>query len=247
MLDRRESMEEIKIGSINMLLHRKAIKNLHINVLPPDGQVRISAPQKMSDLAIRMAVIHRIPWIKKQQRAFVTQQRQSEREMISGESHYLWGKRYRLEVIYRNGKHLLVAKHDLLNLYISPNTSRDNRFKVLQDFYREAVKRESQRLISKWVEKMDLPKPTWQVRKMRTMWGSCNIENRRILLNLELAKKPVECLEYVIVHELAHLIERYHNAHFRDILDTYLPSWRERRNLLSEYPLADECWNFGLE
>nr|WP_275663979.1 SprT family zinc-dependent metalloprotease [Ignatzschineria cameli] len=230
-----------------MILQRKAIKNLHINVLPPDGQVRISAPKKMSDLAIRMAVIHRIPWIKKQKRSFITQSRQSEREMISGESHYLWGKRYRLEIVYKQGKHQLFVKHDHLLLSISPNTSRDNRFKVLQDFYREAVKRECGRLIDKWVEKMGVPMPTWQVRKMRTMWGSCNIEARRILLNLELAKKPIECLEYVVVHELAHFLERHHNAHFRDILDHYLPSWRERRNLLTTYPLADECWSFGLE
>lgn len=237
-------MIEITIGSITMALYRKQIKNLHISVLPPDGKVRISAPEHMTETAIRMAVINRIPWIKRQQRDFEVQSRQSGREMVSGESHYLWGKRYRLELIERRGKHEIVVHHDRLQLYVNPRTTRENRIKVIQSFYREAVRDALPKLIKKWSEKIGLEIPSWNVRRMRTMWGSCNSQKRRILINSELAKKPIECLEYIVVHELTHLIERLHNDRFRDILDTYLPDWRERRSLLQKMPLSEENWMF---
>ena len=239
-------MEEIIIGSIAMSLHREAIKNLHISVLPPDGRVRVSVPEHMSDRAIRMAVISRIPWIKKQQRDFALQHRQSMREMVSGESHYLWGKRYRLEVIEARGKHQMLVNHDRLQLYINPNTTRDNRQKVVQKFYRDAVNKELPALMQKWSKRLGLTLPTWHVRRMRTIWGSCNREAERILINSELAKKPFECLEYIVVHELIHLIERLHNDRFRSLLDEYLPDWRERRALLKKMPLSEENWMFNI-
>ncbi|MBS7836291.1 M48 family metallopeptidase [Wohlfahrtiimonas chitiniclastica] len=239
-------MSEIIIGSITMLLNRKEIKNLHISVLPPDGKVRISAPEHMTETAIRMAVIHRIPWIKKQQREFGQQSRQSIREMINGESHYLWGKRYRLEVIERHGKHKLVIEHGRLRLYVQPGTTNKNRQQVVQKFYRDALMEKLPELMQEWCHKMALDIPSYQVRRMRTMWGSCNREKQRVLINSELAKKPIECLEYIIIHELTHLIERLHNDRFRDILDIYLPDWRERRALLQKMPLADENWVFNV-
>lgn len=239
-------MTEITIGTITMSLYRKAIKNLHISVLPPDGRVRISAPEHMTETAIRMAVIHRIPWIKKQQRDFSLQLRQSEREMISGESHYLWGKRYRLEMIERYGKHEMILHHGRLQLFVKPGTTRENRQKVVQKFYRNAVRDALPALMQEWSEKMALTLPSWQVRRMRTIWGSCNREKQRVLINSELAKKPIECLEYIVVHELAHLIERLHNDRFREQLDTHLPNWRESRALLQKMPLSEENWMFRI-
>ncbi|MGN0920195.1 MAG: M48 family metallopeptidase [Cellvibrio sp.] len=236
-------MHDLKIGSINIELHRKAIKNLHISVLPPDGAVRVAAPDAMSETAIRMAVISRIPWIRKQQQSFSKQARQSEREMLTGECHYLWGGRYRLEIIEGKGKHQVTIKGGRIKLLINPNTSPHNRAKLLEKYYRTVLKDRISSLLPVWQEKLGVIAADWGVKKMKTKWGSCNIDAKRIWINLELAKKPVECLEYILVHELVHLIERHHNDAFKDHLDTFLPDWRERCDLLNRTPLAHVDWS----
>ncbi|MCG6359399.1 M48 family metallopeptidase [Vibrio fluvialis] len=235
-------MPKVEIGSIAMQLNRKAIKNLHISVLPPDGRVRVSAPESMTETAIRMAVISRIPWIKKQQSDFAKQPRQSDREMVSGECHYLWGKRYRLNVVERAGKHEIKLGRGRLHLYVNPATTLENKALVLSSYYRDALKARIAELLPVWEDKIGVTAADWGIKKMKTKWGSCNTQAKRIWLNLELAKKPPECLEYILVHELVHLLERNHNERFKGYMDKLLPDWRERRDLLNRMPLAHNNW-----
>ncbi|EGR4479999.1 M48 family metallopeptidase [Vibrio cholerae] len=235
-------MPKVEIGSIAMQLNRKAIKNLHISVLPPDGRVRVSAPESMTETAIRMAVISRIPWIKKQQSDFAKQPRQSDREMVSGECHYLWGRRYRLNVVERAGKHEIKLGRGRLHLYVNPATTLENKALVLSSYYRDELKARIAELLPIWEDKIGVIAADWGVKKMKTKWGSCNIQAKRIWLNLELAKKPPECLEYILVHELVHLLERNHNERFKGYMDRLLPDWRERRDLLNRMPLAHNNW-----
>lgn len=235
-------MPKVEIGSIAMQLNRKAIKNLHISVLPPDGRVRVSAPESMTETAIRMAVISRIPWIKKQQSDFAKQPRQSDREMVSGECHYLWGRRYRLNLIERSGKHEIKLGRGRLHLYVNPATTLENKTLVLNSYYRDALKARIAELLPVWEDNIGVKAADWGIKKMKTKWGSCNIQAKRIWLNLELAKKPPECLEYILVHELVHLLERKHNERFKGYMDRLLPDWRERRDLLNRMPLAHNNW-----
>lgn len=238
-------MPVMQIGSLEVQLNRKAIKHLHISVLPPDGRVRVSAPKNMTDTAIRMAVISRLPWIKKQQQSFAEQPRQSKRELVGGESHYLWGRRYRLELTERTGRHEMFRQgNSKLHLWVKPGTSRDNKARVLDDFYRHEMKQRIAELLAYWQPVLGVEVVDWGVRKMKTKWGSCNIQSKRIWLNLELAKKPPECLEYILVHELVHLLERHHNDRFRQYMDRYLPDWQERRTLLNSGPLSYEEWSY---
>lgn len=229
----------MRIGELTFEFIRKPIKNLHISVLPPAGTLRVAAPEAMTDTAVRMAVVKRIPWIKKQQAAFRQQSRESERELVSGETHYFWGKRYRLEVIETAGKHWLEVGHQRFKLYLTPNTSVKNRLKVIETYYRQALKDQLVVLLPLWSARLGVSVADVRIQKMKTKWGSCAIENGCILLNLELAKKPIECLEYVLVHELAHLLERKHSERFVAILNEYLPDWSERKALLAAYPLGD--------
>lgn len=235
-------MPKVEIGSITLQLNRKAIKNLHISVLPPDGRVRVSAPESMTETTIRMAVISRIPWIKKQQSDFAKQPRQSDREMVSGECHYLWGRRYRLNLIERSGKHEIRLGRGRLHLYVNTATTLENKALVLSSYYRDALKARIAELLPMWESKIGVAATDWGVKRMKTKWGSCNCQAKRIWLNLELAKKPPECLEYILVHELVHLLERNHNERFKGYMDKLLPDWRERRDLLNRMPLAHNNW-----
>lgn len=225
----------MQIGNLSVEVRRKAIKNLHISVLPPSGVVRVSAPLKMSDDAVKMAVANRLQWIKKQQRAFKNQARETAREIVSGESHYLWGKRYLLEVLPTTGKHSLEVEHRKIKLFVRPNTDLKKQTAVIESFYRNELKREIGKLLEKWQPKMGVVAKRFGVKKMKTLWGSCNTDTASIWLNLELAKKPPECLEYVVVHELTHLLERHHNARFMAHMDNFLPNWqiiKQRLNAL---------------
>lgn len=236
-------MPLVQIGSLSLQLNRKAIKNLHISVLPPDGRIRVSAPKQMTETAIRMAVISRIPWIKKQQREFSGQPRQSNRQMVSGECHYFWGKRHRLNLIERVGRHEVKVSGSRIHLFVNPGTSIENRALVLTEFYRAQLKDQIVKLINHWQSHMGIEIVDWSVKKMKTKWGSCNTLVKRIWLNLELARKPPECLEYILVHELVHLLERTHNERFLFHMDKFMPNWRERRDLLNKMPLAFGTWS----
>ena len=219
---------------------RKPIKNLHIGVYPPEGRVRVAAPVHLTEDNIRLAIISRLSWIKKQQAKFAAQPRQSKREMVSGESHYIFGQRYRLEVIERPGKHeIKILNHSIVQLFVKPGTSPQNRALVLTQWYREQLQVKITALLDKWQPILGENIAEFGIKKMKTKWGSCNISERRIWLNLELAKKPIECLEYVLVHELVHLLERHHNDRFKDHMDEYLPHWRQYRDILNQQPLTD--------
>lgn len=231
--------ETLKIGSIDIEIHRKDVKNLNITVHPPMGDVRVSAPLSMSETSVRMAIIGRLAWIKKQQADFKEQRRQSKREMMSGESHYLWGKHYRLNVIERHGKHFMKKHGQWLDLYISPNSTVENRRKVIEAFYRSELKAALDDLLVEWQKRLNVKMNAYGIRKMKTKWGSCNTDAARTLFNLELAKKPYECLEYIVVHELMHLRVRTHNNEFKALMDAHMANWKSRKVLLKNQPLTE--------
>lgn len=235
----------VEISGIHVQVNRKKIKNIHLSVLPPEGRVRLSVPFDTSEQAIRLAIINKLAWIKKQQSDFRSQPRQSSREMSSGESHYLWGQRYRLAVTESLGKHAVIVKgNSKIELAVAKNTSIDNRLKLLNGLYRQEMQGSITKLLPLWQQKLNVESHSVSIRKMKTKWGSCNILAKKVWLNLELAKKPPECMEYILVHELVHLIERHHNERFRTMMDKHMPDWRERRNLLNSLPLAYEDWSY---
>lgn len=236
---------EIVVGGIRVQVVRKAIKNLHLGVYPPEGHVRIAVPENVADERIRLAIIDKLAWIKKQQSQFLAQPRQTAREMVTGECHYFFGKSYRLEVIEQAGKHKVeLAGGSKIRLTVTANTSTENRLKLLNEWYREQLKQVIPKLLEKWQAKMGVAADDWGVKKMKTKWGSCNIEEKRIWLNLDLAKKPPECLEYILVHELVHLLERHHNSRFVAYMDKFMPKWRLHRDTLNSSPLAHEKWEY---
>lgn len=230
------------VSDIPIDITRKNIKRLHLSVYPPAGQVKVSAPLFMTDDHIRLAVVSRLKWIRTQQKQFQDQLRQTERRMISGESHYLWGSRYRLEVIYQAGKHEVSLKNNHLFMSVSPATTQENREKLLADYYRQQLKQQIPPLLDKWQPIIGRNVSHWGIKRMKTKWGSCTPEAARIWLNLELAKKPVECLEYVLVHEMVHLLEANHGEVFVGYMDTLLPQWKSVKKLLNQEILAHEKW-----
>ncbi len=235
----------IDIGGIPVEVVRKDIKNLHVGVYPPGGRVRVAAPLRLDDEAVRLAVISRIGWIRRKRSEFEQQDRQSQREFVTGESHYFKGRRYRLKVIERDGRpavHLL--NNTTLGLRIRPGDDRDAREAILHRWYRRQLRDQLPPLLVKWECKIDVKVAEVRIKKMKTRWGSCNVEDRRIWINLELAKKPAMCLEYILVHEMVHLLERNHSDRFRDLMDAFMPQWRLHRDMLNRAPLAHEDWRY---
>ncbi len=232
----------MEVGGIKVEVLRKDIKNLHLGVHPPNGRVRVSAPLSMDEDAVRLALVSRLSWIRKKQRLFEGKERQPEREMVSGESHYFRGKRYRMEVLECGGPARITLGGGRLRMEVRPGTDRSGRERVLNDWYRQHVKDEMPDLVRKWESAMGVSVLGWGVRRMKTRWGSCNIQARRIWLNSELAKKPPQCLEYVLVHEMVHLLERKHNDRFRSLMQKFIPSWKSRQAELDRLPLSHENW-----
>ncbi len=235
----------IDIAGIPVEVVRKDIKNLHVGVYPPGGRVRVAAPLRLDDDAIRLAVISRMGWIRRKRAEFEEQDRQSQREFVTGESHYFGGRRYRLKVIERDGRpavHLL--NNTTLALRIRPGDNRDAREAVLHRWYRRHLRDQLPPLLAKWEEKIGVKVAEVRIKKMKTRWGSCNVEDRRIWVNLELVKKPTMCLAYILVHEMVHLIEPSHNDRFRDLMDTFMPQWHLHRDVLNRAPLAHEDWRY---
>ena len=235
----------IDIGGIPVEIVRKDIKNLHVGVYPPGGRVRVAAPLRLDDDAVRLAVISRIGWIRRKRAEFEQQDRQSQREFVTGESHYFRGRRYRLNVIEHDGRpavHLL--NNTTMGLRIRPGDNRDAREAILHRWYRRQLRDQLPSLLAKWECKVGVKVAEVRIKKMKTRWGSCNVEDRRIWVNLELAKKPAMCLEYILVHEMVHLLERNHNDRFRDLMDAFMPQWRLHRDALNRAPLAHEDWRY---
>jgi predicted metal-dependent hydrolase len=203
---------QITVSGIAVEVVRKAIKNLHLGVYPPHGRVRVAAPLAVSDEAVRLAVIGKLSWIKRQRAKFEAQARQSRREMVSGESHYFMGQRYRLRIIEHPGPGKVALRNkSFMNLYVRSETNAEQREQVLQRWYRKQLKALILPMLEKWQAVLGVQAADWGIKKMKTKWGGCTIKAGRIWINLELAKKPIQCLEYIIVHELVHLLERHHN------------------------------------
>lgn len=234
---------QFAVSGLKVDVVRKQIKNLHLGVYPPRGRVRVAAPLGLTRDAVRLAVIDKLTWIKRQRAKFEAQSRQSEREFVSGETHYFLGRRYRLRVTERSGRAEVVlnGKHGL-TLYVRQRTSPEGRERLLLEWYRAQLKALAGPLLTKWQKTLGVRVSSWGVRKMKTKWGSCNPKTGHILINLELTKKPVQCLEYVIVHELVHLLERKHNDRFLALMDKHLPNWKQHRDELNATPLSAECW-----
>ncbi len=233
----------LTISGIKVEVLRKDIKNLHLGVYPPHGRVRVAAPLVVSDEAVRLAVIDKLGWIKRQRAKFAEQPRQSQRAMVNGESHYFFGQRYRLRV-HEEDAPARVAVRGVANLdlFVRPGSSAEQREAILLRWYREQLKALLPPLLEKWQPILGVQVADWGIKKMKTKWGSCNAATRRLWFNLELAKRPVACLEYIVVHELVHLLERHHNERFTALLEAQLPQWRQYREMLSATPLGHEDW-----
>lgn len=228
---------QIQIADISVEIVKKEIKNMHLAVLPPDGKVRVSAPLAMPDEAIAMFVRTKLGWIRKQQAKFEAQPRQSQREYVSGETLYVWGHQYFLQVAYSYKGNSLVLDGNQAILTVRQESTAKQREAFVNEWYRGLLKAEVEKYLPKWEKITGLHCSSWQSKYMTTRWGTCNTNTRKIWLNLQLAKKPIECLEYVILHELAHLKVKNHGSEFIAILDQHMPQWRERKMLLNESKL----------
>lgn len=221
----------------------KDVKNLYIRVYPPNGRVRVSAPRRLDKDDVRVAVTSRLEWIRLQEAKFQRQYRQSEREFITGESHFFVGRRYRLEVTERDTPpEVRLLNNTTIAMRVRPGADRYNREAVLDRWYRRQLRDFLPGIIAKWEPEMGVRVNEARIRKMKTRWGTCNPHARRIWLNLELAKKPASCLEYVVVHEMVHLIERRHNDRFWKLMDRFMPTWRYHRDELNRSPLTHADW-----
>lgn len=237
-------MQEIQLGDITVEVNQKDIKNVHLSVYPPFGQVKIAAPERMDLDTIRIYAISKLTWIRKQQAKIKSQKREAPREYLTKESHYYFGKRYLLKVIEHNASPIVKLKHNTIELYIRPETNTEKRKEILEEWYRSQLKVKIPELISKWEIVMGVKVNDFGIKKMKTKWGTCNIGAKRIRLNLELAKKPVSCLEYIIIHEMTHLLERNHNTRFVALMNSFLPNWKEVKEELNRLPVSHTEWGY---
>ena len=234
----------IQLGDMTVEVDLKNIKNIHLSVYPPTGRVRISAPARMDLDAIRVYAISKLEWIKDQQRKFRAQERETPREYLERESHYLWGKRYLLHIVESNAVPFIDLSHTYLCLNVRPGADEGKKRDVIDAWYRSQLRQAAQPLIEKWEVIMGVKVEKVFLQRMKTRWGSCNPHRQNIRLNTELAKKPRECLEYIVVHELAHLIEPTHNARFVALMNRYLPHWKQLRDELNRAPLGHVEWEY---
>lgn len=233
---------QLVVSGIPVQVVRKKIKNLHLATYPPDGHVRIAVPLHVDDDAVRLAVASKIGWIRRQQTAYAEQPRQSQREMVNGESHFVRGRRYRLKLIEHAGRQEVRIRGGRLEMQTRPGSTPEQRRALLDRWYRNQLRETIPQLIEKWTPIVGASVADWGIKRMRTRWGTCNAVARRIWLNVELAKKPSECLEYIVVHEMVHLIEPSHNADFKVRMDRLMPQWRVYRDMLNAAPLGHEDW-----
>jgi predicted metal-dependent hydrolase len=232
----------LSVGGIDIDVIYKQIKNLHIGVYPPLGRVRVAAPERLDDDQVRLAIVSRLSWIKRQREQLQAAERQSLREMVTGESHFVWGNRLRLKVIERPSRAHLEVDGDRLLLFTAEDTSVDQRRDLLDRWYRAELRRAVPPVLAKWEPKLGVTVPRWSIRRMKTKWGSCNRETGHIWFNLQLAHKAPASLEYLAVHEMTHLLERGHGQRFTKLMDTAMPDWRARRDDLNQAPLGHEQW-----
>ena len=236
--------KQINLGDIPVEVVFKDIKNIHLSVYPPNGRVRISAPSKMNLDSLRVYAISKLGWIRQQQQKLREQERETPREYIDRESHYLWGKRYLLYVIENDGPPSVEVMHSRLLLRVRKNTNDEKRQAIVAQWYRDQVRAAVPSLIAKWGPRLGVSVEKIFVQQMKTRWGSCNPRAKTIRLNTHLAKKPKECLEFIVVHEIAHLLEPTHNARFVTLMDRYMPRWQFYRDQLNRLPVSHENWAY---
>jgi predicted metal-dependent hydrolase len=231
-----ETLHQIIVSKLVVNIVRKDIKNLYLGIYPPHGQLRVTAPSKVTDDTVRLLVVSKLAWINKQIIRFEGQQRQSKRQYVSDESHYLKGQLYLLNVIYHNAApKVTIRSKTHIDLYVRLGSSEQKRQEVMAQWYRQHLKEQIPILIEKWQPVMGVEVRDWGIKQMKTKWGTCNIVAHRIWLNLNLAQKPEHCLEYIVVHEMVHLLERRHNDRFTAYMDKFLPSWRNYRDELNQF------------
>ena len=221
----------------------KDIKNVHLSVYPPTGRVRIAAPEHMNLDTVRAFAISKLAWIKKQQTKLQKQERETPREYLDRESHYVWGKRYLLKIVEVDGAPKVELKAGKMILRVRPGASDEARGAAVSKWYREQLKAAIPGLLAKWEPILGANAERVFVQKMKTKWGSCNHDKRSVRLNTDLVKKPAYCLEYILVHELTHLLEKTHNDRFTELMDQFMPQWREYREMLNTSLLTHENWS----
>ena len=238
-------MYQISVSDITVDVVRKDIKNMHLAVYPPMGRVRLAAPLEVNEDAIRLFAISKIGWIRRNQRKFENQERETPREYKERESHYFQGRRYlmRIKETTEPGYVVLRGK-TYIDLYVKEGMSVEYKRNVMNEWYRAELRRVIPEIIERWEKKMDVRVNHWEVRQMKTKWGTCNIEKKRIWINLELAKKPIHCLEYIIVHEMIHFIERHHNERFMALMDKHIPQWKFFKEELNRLPVSHGEWDY---
>ena len=234
----------IHLGEIAVDVVQKDIKNIHLSVHPPAGRVRIAAPLRMDLDKIRVFAITKLAWIKSQQKKLREQERETPREYLDRESHYVWGKRYLLKMVEKEAAPSVELKHSKMILQLRPAASIEKKQEVLDAWYREQLKAVAPPLIEKWERIIGVKAEKFFVQKMKTKWGSCSPGPKNIRLNTDLAKKPLQCLEYIVAHELTHLLERHHNDRFVALMDSHMPQWRQHREMLNSLPLAHQEWGY---
>lgn len=232
----------IQLGDIAIAVTRKDIKNVHLTVHPPDGRVTLSVPRATRLDVARAYAISKLFWIREQQRKLQSQARETPRQFVTRESHYLWGRRYLMAIVYQDAKPSVVLGNKRITLNVRPGSSTEKRAKVMHEWHKALLHKAVPPLIRKWERRLGVQVSAYFLQRMKTKWGSCNPARGNIRLNTELVKKPKDLLEYVVVHEMAHLIEPNHSARFTAILDEHYPHWREARAELNELPLAAEVW-----
>ena len=234
----------LDLGELNAEVTRKAIKHVHLSVLPPAGKVRVAAPQSMALETIRLFVISKLAWIRVQQRKLQAQARETPREFLNKESHYLWGKRYLLEIHHAEAAPAVNLTPRQLQLQVRPGSDQARCEALMDGWYRQQVRGAVPALLAKWEPVLGVKAGRVFIQRMKTKWGSCTPESGHIRLNTDLAKKPPECLEYIVVHELVHLLEPTHNARFSALMDLYLPHWQQLRRQLNGLPVRHEDWGY---
>lgn len=239
------SQEKIAFANIEIDVVRKDIKNMHLAVYPPHGRIRLSAPSKTDEEVLRLFAISKIGWIKKHVKNFKEQARETKRDYVSGESHFFKGKRFMLEVEHHKGYNKVeLSGKNKIHIKVKVEATVEEKATVVKEWYRKQLKSQLPQLITKWEKVVGVKCDDWGVKQMKTKWGACNIEKKRIWLNLELAKKPTICLEYIIVHELVHLLERNHNDRFIKYMNQFMPKWRQHRDELNSLPVVHNDWGY---
>ena len=235
---------QIQLGDMTVAVVRKDIKNVHLSVHPPTGRVTIAAPAHMGLDTIRVFAITKLAWIRKQQDKLQQQEREAPREFLDRESHYVWGKRYLLKVIEIDQAPAIELKHSKMLLHVRPDTGQTKCQTIVDEWYRQQLRLAAMPLITKWEARLGVKVERVFVQRMKTKWGSCNHHARTIRLNTDLAKKPLECLEYLVVHELVHILEPTHNARFVALMNQYMPKWSSLQDALNRLPVRHEHWSY---